>query len=49
MYIDSLTIAAIIILVIGVGLFIKGCIMDTCATPPKGLDDTEHTLRPGGH
>ena len=49
MYIDSLTITAIIILAIAVGLFIKGCILDACAAPPKGLDDDPHSLRPGGH
>ena len=49
MYIDSLTITAIVIFIIFFGLFIKQCFLNTCGMPKESRQDIKQRMKREDH
>lgn len=47
MYIDSLTIAAIVVFVFAMGMFIKNCLMNSCILEADRKGKKDHTTQAG--
>ena len=48
MYIDSLTIAAIVVFVVAMGLFVKACLIEGCILSADRKAGTRGELQTGG-
>jgi len=48
MYIDSLTIAAIVVFVFAMGLFVKACVIDNCILSADRKTRGYHETQAGG-
>jgi hypothetical protein len=48
MYIDSLTITALVVFVIALALFIRFCMMSVCGMQPRNLHGGDETPRAHG-
>jgi len=42
MYIDALTIAAIVVFVVAVAMFIKGCVLKQCGSGYRDIADSDN-------
>jgi hypothetical protein len=47
MYIDSLTIAAFVVFVVAMGVFVKNCLIDGCILPAGRKVSSGHAAQPG--
>ena len=45
MYIDGLTIAAMVVVVVALGMFIRGCILHRCGPGYRDIEEVDNDLR----